>query len=89
MKKDLFEELDSLKEELGVSDEHLKGMWNLFAYQDYLMKQWLNDPNEEKTEKELRDEFEEYVNNINGDFPRREKILKRFVNYCRWINKQR
>lgn len=90
MKRDVFQELNTLHEEMNVSEEWLHECWDKFAQFNWVLTRMLKDPIGFPTmdDDEYDEEYKLYANNLNNsDIKARERVLWRFIDYCRWVSK--
>ena len=88
--KDVFQELDSLSDELGITEERVHELLGAFANANWIMTKMLKDPLylETTTVAEQMVDYEAYVKYLNSSsIDERTRIYRRFINYCRWLNK--
>lgn len=90
MSKDVFSQLNELHEEMNVTEEWLHECWDKFAAYNWIMTRMLKSPITFTTmsDEELDEEYRLYANNLNNsDIKARERVLRRFIDYCKWVNK--
>lgn len=88
MRKTIYEELESLKEELDITDDHLKELWHYYSFFDFCFRQLSGDSEFLKIPDEEQDaKWTLFANYMNMHKAEKERIIRRFINYCKFVNR--